>query len=349
MLSGYWFDKWHLKRLRRQFPLARAGKPVTKWRRAARRVALGLPRKSFIWYTVFIWRNKSADNCMVRHGKSATKKRGGAPADDSQRYLVPALVRGMKLLQELSGERHRMNLSTAAAALGVTRSSAYRLLVTLGHLGFVDFDPETKTYALGVEVLRLGYGYLASRDLVEVAMPLLVRLRDRTGWSAHLGELHGREVVYLARVATRRSIASTVHVGTRLPAGATTMGRVLLSSLSAEEIRELYRDAQREELARLGGSIADLIDRLAGDLAAGVVVQQSGYEPGVASIAAPIRDMTSKIVGAINISAVALLTSEAELNGPLKAEVLTTAAAISRDLGYATEQGGRPSAYRSAT
>src|SRR6202012_3090897 len=138
------------------------------------------------------------------------------------------------------------------AALQVTRSSAYRLLVTLGHLGFVAFDPETKTYALGAEVLRLGYGYLASRDLVEVAMPHLLRLRDRTGWSAHLGELHGRDVVYLARVPTRRSIASTVHIGTRLPARFTTMGRVLLSSLPPGGVRELYRDAPAEEVARKG-------------------------------------------------------------------------------------------------
>ena len=119
----------------------------------------------------------------------------------AERYLVPALIRGLTILQELSGERRKLTLSEVAAALRVTRSSAYRLLVTLGHLGFVTFDTETKTYALGAEVLRLGYGYLASRELVDVAMPQLVRLRDRTGWSAHLGELHGRDVVYLARVA----------------------------------------------------------------------------------------------------------------------------------------------------
>jgi DNA-binding IclR family transcriptional regulator len=253
-----------------------------------------------------------------------------------ERYLVPALVRGLSILQELSGERRRLTLSDVAGALQVTRSSAYRLLVTLGHLGFVAFDPETKTYALGAEVLRLGYGYLASRDLVEVAMPHLLRLRDRTGWSAHLGELHGREVVYLARVPTRRSIASTVHIGTRLPARLTTMGRVLLADLSANEVRDLYRDAPAAEALDDGSAtMAELIDQLAADAACGVVVaQHSSYEPGVARIAAPIRDMSNHVVAAINISAVALLTSDVELDGPLKAEVIATADAISRDLGY---------------
>lgn len=270
----------------------------------------------------------------------ADKGEGAEALGASERYLVPALIRGLSILQNLSGERRRLTLSEVAASLKVTRSSAYRLLFTLSHLGFVLFDTETKTYALGPEVLRLGYGYLAARDLVEVATPHLVRLRDRTGWSAHLGELQGRDVVYLARVATRRSIASTVHVGTRLPARATTMGRILLSGLSPAEVRELYRDEPFSGAEQ--GSLAELIGQLADDAQAGVVVQNSGYEPGVASIAAPIHDMSGRIIAAINISAVALLTSDAELNGPLKAEVIATAQAISRDLGHkATVEAGR--------
>jgi len=274
--------------------------------------------------------------------KPAPRGKASEPQAD-ERYLVPALIRGLTILQGLSDENRRRTLSEVAASLGVTRSSAYRLLITLGHLGFVAFDPDTKTYALGPEVLRLGYGYLASRDIVEVATPHLVRLRDRTGWSAHLGELQGREVVYLARVATRRSIASTVHVGTRLPARATTMGRVLLSGLSAEEVRELYRDNPYSAEAGQG-SLADLIAQLAIDREEGVVVQIAGYEPGVASVAAPIRDMSGKILAAINISAVALLTNETDLHGPLAAEVLAIAQAISRDLGFKSAEDAKTSA-----
>jgi DNA-binding IclR family transcriptional regulator len=258
----------------------------------------------------------------------------GTADGPDERYLVPALVRGLKILATLSGENTRLTLSEVAASLGATRSSAYRLLYTLGHLGFVEYDARGKTYTLGPQVLSLGYGYLASRNIIDVATPHLMRLRDRTGWSAHLGELHGRDVVYLARVATRRTIASIVHVGTRLPAHATTMGRVLLSGLSDQMIRELYHDDLTKpfNLAPHAG-IAELIDRIAIDRANGVVVQNSGYEPGVASVAAPVRDITDRIVAAINVSAVALLTNEAELNGPLKDEVIATAAAISRDLG----------------
>lgn len=249
-----------------------------------------------------------------------------------ERYLVPALIRGLDVLAALSSEQRSLTLSEVAAALGVTRSSAYRLLYTLGALGYIVYDTHTKSYQLGPQVLNLGFGYLAARDLVEVAIPHLIRLRDRTGWSAHLGELHGREIVYLARVATRRSIASTVHVGTRLPARRTTMGRVLLSGLSDANIRELYDDASLAVDAS-PATVADLLEQLADDRKHGFVVQNSVYEPGVASVAAPIHDMTDRVVAAINISAVALFTNDAELNGALKAEVIATAQAISQDLG----------------
>jgi len=262
---------------------------------------------------------------------------GGDSSDE--RYLVPALIRGLNILGMLSGANSKPTLSEVAASLGVTRSSAYRLLYTLGHLGFVEYDARAKTYALGPQVLGLGYGYLASRDITDVATAHLVRLRDRTGWSAHLGELHGREVVYLARVATRRSVASTVHVGTRLPAHATTMGRILLSGLSDNEIRDLYHEdvTRTFNLAPFTG-VAELLEQIATDRENGIVVQNSGFEPGVASVAAPIRDVTDRIVGAINVSAVAPLTSEEELNGPLKDEVIAAAAMISRDLGRQDQQ-----------
>lgn len=250
------------------------------------------------------------------------------------RYLVPALMRGLDVLRCLSDGQRQATLSEVAAAIGVTRSSAYRLLYTLEHLGFVRYDSATKTYSLGPQVLHLGYGFLAARDLVEVAMPHLVRLRDRTGWSAHLGELHSRDVVYLARVPTRRTVASTVHVGARLAARSTTMGRVLLSGMSDSAIRDLYRD---EPLApgrmKTAASLDELVVLINADRANGFVVQNSVYEPGVASVAAPIRDMTNGIVAAVNISAISLFTSDTELNGPLKTEVLAAADAISRDLG----------------
>ena len=234
---------------------------------------------------------------VAEAGQSTSQADADAAADE--RYLVPALVRGLSILSTLSGANSNPTLSEVAASLGVTRSSAYRLLYTLGHLGFVDYD------ARGQNLCARAAGAGARLRLSGVARHhakwrcrILMRLRDRTGWSAHLGELHGREVVYLARVADPPSVASTVHVGTRLPAHATTMGRILLSGLSDEDIREHYQEdiARPLDLAPFSG-VAELLEQIAADRVNGFVVQNSGYEPGVASVAAPIRDMTNRIVG----------------------------------------------------
>lgn len=258
-----------------------------------------------------------------------------ARPEPDERYLVPALIRGLGLLKAFEPGRAEMTLAELAAAIGVTRSAAYRLAYTLEHLGFLRHDPRTRRYALGPEVLRLGYGYLASRDLVEVAGPALEALRDRTGWSAHLGILEGTEVVYVARVPTRRSVASNVQLGSRLPAHATAMGRILLAALPEAELARRYTgDALQAFTPRTSLTLPMLQAQLAIDRANGFVASASGFEEGVAVAAAPVRDVSGAVVAAINVSAVALHVSEQELHGSLRQEVLRAAAELSRALGH---------------
>lgn len=256
--------------------------------------------------------------------------------EDADRYLVPGLLRGLDVLRAFTAGRRHMTLSEIAAAIGVTRAAAFRVVYTLEHARCLVQDRRAKTYSLGPEVLRLGYGMLASRDLLEVAVPQLEALRDRTGWSAHLGVLEGREVVYLARCPTRGSLASVVQVGSRLPAHATSMGRVLLAALEEAEIRALYGGGALppDGGARAARSVPALLAQLRADRARGHVAHVAGYESGVASAAAPLRDVSGRVVAAINLSTVALLTGEAELEGPVARAVAECAAAISRALGF---------------
>lgn len=255
--------------------------------------------------------------------------------DGDERYLVPALMRGMEALRAFSSERRNLSLSELAAAIGVTRSAAYRIVYTLDHLEFLSYDPKTRTYALGPLVLQLGFGYLASRDLVEVATPHLEQLRDCTDWSAHLAELQGTEALYLARVPTRRSVASTVHVGTRLPAHATAMGRALLCALSDEEIITRFsRDALKLYTELTPNSVQALLVQLRAERANGFVIQMSGYETGVAGIAAPVRDASGRVVAAVNVAAV--VPSLESISVEIQDAVRRTASEISRDLGART-------------
>ncbi|WP_372624034.1 IclR family transcriptional regulator [Falsiroseomonas sp.] len=248
---------------------------------------------------------------------------GKTPAE-ADRYLVPGLVRGLEVLALFTPDAPRLTQAEMAQALGVTRSAVFRVVHTLTELGFLLQEPATGRYALGPALLRLGHGVLPARDVIGVALPVLEGLRDETGWSAHLGVLEGTEVVYLLRVPARRGMRSIVHVGSRLPAASTAMGRVLLAGLEEAALADLYR----------GGRFAALAKRARTDRARGHVVHLGEFEAGVASAAAPLRDAAGRVVAAINLSAPLEEAPEGQRRAAREA-VVAAAAAISRSLGWA--------------
>lgn len=214
------------------------------------------------------------------------------PADD--RYLVPGLLRGLQVLSTFTPERREMSLSELARVLGISRSATFRTAYTLTQMGYLLQDETRKTYILGPSVMRLGFGYLATRELVEVALPILERLRDETDWSTHLGVRDGPLVLYMLRVPSRLGLGSIVHVGSRLPAASTTMGRILLADLDEQTLIALYRNSKGAP------GMAELLSQWRNDQACDLVIQSGSFEAGITSVAAPLRDMSGRVVGAIN-------------------------------------------------
>lgn len=116
------------------------------------------------------------------------------PTED--RYLVPGLMRGFQVLDVFTPERTELSLSEIAALLDLSRSAAFRTVYTLAHMGFLLHDTRRQSYSLGPAVMRLGHGYMASRELVQIALPEIERLRDETDWSTHMGIRDRRNVLY---------------------------------------------------------------------------------------------------------------------------------------------------------
>lgn len=162
--------------------------------------------------------------------------------DQDDPYIVGALVRGLEVLRAFNAEHPSLSMTELAHVLGWNRTAPFRLIYTLQKLGYLHQDPQTKRYSLGSRVMELGFEYLHSLQLPELAQPYLEKLREETGASAHLGILEGSEVVYVARVQTRLMSASNVHVGSRLPAHATSMGKVLLAFQPTEALERLVQD-----------------------------------------------------------------------------------------------------------
>ena len=134
-------------------------------------------------------------------------------SEDRDRYIVPALERGLRLLRGFTHGAPAMSLGEIAKANELPRATAFRLIRTLEVLGYLRRIDGTKTYRLGPAVLSLGFEYLASVDLPEIAGPALEGLRDRTGASAHLAVRDRDEIVYLCRVASRLTLTSSIRIG----------------------------------------------------------------------------------------------------------------------------------------
>jgi DNA-binding IclR family transcriptional regulator len=191
---------------------------------------------------------------------------------------------------------------------------------------------------LGPALLRGGFAYLASLDLVEVAQPILQGLRDRTGLSSHMVIRDRHEVVYVMRFPGRGVISSGVTVGTRFPVHATTMGRMTLLDLDDRELGELFRGYTMERFTKqTPTSLKALKLLLQEDRARGYAISQAFFEEGVNAIAAPVRDGDGRIAAAINVTAVnGAHMDEPAMHGELKDVVLQAASEISRWLARRT-------------
>ncbi len=253
----------------------------------------------------------------------------------SNRYLVPGLLRGLEILRLFSRERQVLGAPDIALELGIPRTTVFRLLQTLEHAGYVVRAESGRDYRLGIGVLNLGFAYLASQELTELARPVLERLRDDTGCATHLCVRDGRDVVYLLRVPGRSVVSSSVGVGTRLPAHATSLGRVFLADLEAQELAELYAGATlTRHSAHTPGTLGELTRLLQADRERGYVISEGFYEKGINAIAGPVRDAGGRVVAVINLIARDGEADSAQLHGDLLERVLAAAAQLSAALAY---------------
>jgi IclR family pca regulon transcriptional regulator len=156
------------------------------------------------------------------------------PDDGRHGDFVQSLARGLMVLRAFSQDHPSLTLSEVARLTGLTRATARRLLLTFVNLGYVASDG--RQFELTPRVLDLGYAYLSSVGIGEIAQPFMEALSERTHESVSAAVLDGDEIVYVARVPTKRIMAISLALGSRLPAATTSMGRVLLADLSPADL-----------------------------------------------------------------------------------------------------------------
>lgn len=233
-----------------------------------------------------------------------TNAYAAAVADDADRpaEFVQSLERGLSVIRAFSHDHPRLTLSDVARETGMTRAAARRFLLTLEHLGYVSSDG--RLFSLRPSVLQLGYAYLSSFSLAEIAQDHLEELAEQLHESCSASVIDDEDIVYVARASTNRIMTIGLSVGTRLPAYCTSMGRVLLAALDADALDAYFATADLHR--RTGRTITDeksLREELNRVRHQGWCLLDQELEEGVRSVAVPTHDASGRVVAAINTSA----------------------------------------------
>jgi DNA-binding IclR family transcriptional regulator len=271
--------------------------------------------------------------------KTKKKKRSAARSP----YIAPPVQRAVRLLRHVAEGHPVLNMSETAKALKINRTTLLRLLHTLEAEGFVERRPGGVGYQVGLTFLELGARAIFSQDLVQVAVPVLTRLAEELGLSAHLGVLDGTDVLYLVRRTPNTPLASNIRVGSRLPAHATTMGRMILACMPPIEIERLYAGRELKRFSEYTSATLDALQaRAAQDLDAGIAWSDAYFEPGISSAAVAVFDFAGTPLGAINVSGPVGAFAGDDRRALIGARLRAAGVEISRRLGWTGADASKP-------
>ena len=252
------------------------------------------------------------------------------PAEDKD--YVQSLDRGLAVILAFSEHHPRLTLAELSQLTELSRPTVRRLLLTLEKLGYV--RAEGKGYALTPHVLALGNAYLSSLNLTELAQPYMEEVTKTTGHTCSLAALDGEDAIFLTRVPSRRVMRHTLTTGTRLPAFATSMGRVLLAGLPDHEIDEFLQHAPfphyTAHTVTEAGQLREILRQVRGQ---GWALVNQEFEEGVRSFSAPVLDSEQRTVASLSMSVPASTVSLEEIHNQILPVIIESARDISKQLG----------------
>jgi IclR family transcriptional regulator, pca regulon regulatory protein len=261
------------------------------------------------------------------------------PASEGSTATSQSLERGLAILSSFHPDRPLIGGSELSRELDLSRSTAHRYVATLAKLGYLQQDPDSKRYRLGPKVLDLGFSAINSMDLREISAPHLRLLSDETGCTVNLAILDGTDIVYIERCRTarpgQRDIDLNLHVGARLPAYCTALGKAILAFLPVDRLEEVI---ERTDFAPRGPNTLTNPDAFRAELrrirASGIAVNNEELAYGLRSIAAPIHSQSGEVLAALNLAVHRTMVSMDELIERLGPAVTKSAHDISLSMGH---------------
>jgi IclR family pca regulon transcriptional regulator len=241
---------------------------------------------------------------------------------------VQSFARGLEVIRSFSASAPRQTLTEVAGRTGLTRAGARRILLTLQTLGYVESDG--RLFALTPRILDLGFAYLSSMPIWNVAEPVMEALVEQVKESCSAAVLEGADIMYVLRVSTRKIMRNSLGIGSRLPAYCTSMGRMLLAGLPDDEVLRLLRSGPLE--ARTRHTLTDpeaVLAKVQQARRQGWCLVNQELEEGLVSMAAPVVNRAGRIIASINISGQVNRTSPRVMQDTMLAPLREAAQEIS--------------------
>lgn len=228
---------------------------------------------------------------------------GAVPAGVDERLFVASVEKAMRVLRVFDGQRPWLSLTEIVAMTGLGRSATQRFVYTLHQLGYLRRDEDTRRYGLGTRLLELVKGMLGGHKLLDRSQPLLAELARSTGETVSWVELDGDQIVIVANIPSMHVSHVNLPVGSRFPALSSSSGQVLLWDADRERVAALLEQMDPASRRRLGpGGAKAVAERLASARQAGYAMTEKTLDPHGVSLSAPVRDVSGRVVAAINVS-----------------------------------------------
>ncbi len=218
-------------------------------------------------------------------------------------YSVPPVERAIKLLQYIGEGNKCRNLTKASSHLFINRTTLIRLIYSLLDNGMIEKIGEDEGYCLGIGVISLGAQAIQSRDIVQMSLQSIQELVKKSNMSAHLGILDGTDVVYLTRETPKAHLISNMHIGSRLPAHASSIGRAILADLSEVAVKDIYKNRELSGgTNKAPQNLQQILSQRKIDVKRGYVWSIGMIEPNIGSCAATIYNHEGTPIAGLNVS-----------------------------------------------
>jgi DNA-binding IclR family transcriptional regulator len=260
---------------------------------------------------------------------------------EKEDYLIQSVSHALDILESFTKTDKELGVTELSRRLGLHKNNVFRLLATLEHRGFIEQNRETESYRLGPKTLQIGSVFIEQRECRRQARPILEELTAATGETAVVAVLRAAKVVYMDGVETDRTVRAVSRVGAMLPAHCTAAGKIQLAFLPAAEIERLYPDAELPAATeRTLRSRSALLAELQDAHRQGYALENEECDVEVRGIAAPVRDVTGRVIAALGIIAPASrLTDDRIRQGGAGGKVQEAARALSAKLGFVLQRG----------